>query len=312
MLDRKSKSKTIILIADDDLDILELLKFTFESEGYSVLAVSDGEEAVKKTKQEHPDIVILDVNMPKLSGFEVLEKIRQDATTRLVPIIMLTSLAKTKDKLTGIKLGADEYLNKPFEPVELLIRVEGLLRRMKETLYANPLTGLPGNVSVENEIKERLESGEPFAVMYSDVNNFKSFNDKYGFERGDKMIRAVSEILNSAVADFGSQNDFLGNIGAEDFIIITTHDKVSALAQNIIKNFDERIPQEYDQEVRTRGYVWGVDRQGRETKFSIMTISIGAAIVEKGKYHHYSQIVDKARELLNKAKSTQKSSFEAG
>ncbi|MHB9154450.1 MAG: response regulator transcription factor, partial [Endomicrobiales bacterium] len=166
-----------ILIADDDLEIIDLLKFTFEQENYLVVAVNDGEEALRRAKEEHPDVVILDVNMPKMTGFEVCEKIRQDGDTCLIPVIMLTSLDKAKDKITGLKLGADDYLAKPFEPFEIVARVEALIRRTKAALAANPLTFLPGNVSIEGEIRKRLEDGEPFSVVYTDIDYFKSFND---------------------------------------------------------------------------------------------------------------------------------------
>jgi DNA-binding response OmpR family regulator len=129
MIERKDKIVAKILLADDDLEILELLKFTFEQEHYTVISAQDGLDAFQRVREEKPDIVILDVNMPRFSGFEVCEKIRQDPELCLIPVIMLTSLTKTKDRLTGIKLGADEYLSKPFEPIELVARAEGSRRR---------------------------------------------------------------------------------------------------------------------------------------------------------------------------------------
>src|SRR3989339_1188657 len=215
-----------ILIVDDDQEIQELLKFTLEDEHHQVISAEDGEAGVRMATGEHPDLIILDVNMPKLSGFEVLEKIRENGSTCLTPVIMLTSQAKTKDRITGIKLGADEYLNKPFEPFEIVARVEGLLKRTRESLAAKPLTGFPGNTSVESEIKRRLDANTPFAVIYTDIDNFKVFNDKYGFDRGDAVIRLVSVVKRSGVNEAGNKNDFLGHIGGDDFIIVTTPDKI--------------------------------------------------------------------------------------
>ncbi|MFH2070936.1 MAG: response regulator [Elusimicrobiota bacterium] len=122
---------TNILIADDDLEIQELLKFTLENEGYQVQIAGDGEETIKKAYAIKPDLIVLDIMMPKLSGYEVVERLRDDPLMSLVPIIMLTSLSQVKDRITGIKLGADDYLCKPFEPYELVARIEGLLRRVK-------------------------------------------------------------------------------------------------------------------------------------------------------------------------------------
>ncbi len=187
-----------ILVADDDLEIMELLKFTLEQEDFSVITASDGEEALTLVREEHPDIVLLDVNMPRLTGYEVCEKIREDGSTCLIPVIMLTSFSKTKDRLTGIKLGADDYIEKPFEPYEIVARIEGLLKRTKESLSANPLTGLPGNVTIEAEIRRRLEEGNTFSVIYMDIDHFKAYNDKYGFEKGDNVIRLAATIIRAA------------------------------------------------------------------------------------------------------------------
>lgn len=301
-----------VLIVDDDLEIVELLKFTFESENYLVITAHDGEEGFRLARDERPDIIILDVNMPKLTGFEVCEKIRQDGATCLIPVIMLTSYAKIKDKITGLKLGADDYLNKPFEPLELVARVDTLLRRIRETIAASPLTVLPGNVSIETEIRRRLESKERFAVMYTDLDNFKAFNDTYGFEKGDAVIKLTATILRAAIGAIGEKDDFLGHIGGDDFVIVTTLDRAEALAQMIVKYVDDMAPQQYPENVRSQGYLMGTDRQGNETKFPLMAISLGVAVVEPGKFKHYSQVVDRAKELLKKAKPQTGSIFLMG
>lgn len=301
-----------ILIADDDTEVMELLKFTFESEGYTIVSASDGEEALALVKDEHPDIVILDINMPKLSGFEVCEKIRADGATCLIPVIMLTSYSKTKDRITGLKLGADDYLDKPFEPVEIVARVEGLIKRTKESLSANPLTGMPGNVTIEAEIKKRLEEGGIFAVIYLDLDHFKAYNDKYGFEKGDNVIRLVATIIRASSSAAGNKDDFIGNIGGDDFIIVTTPDKVNDYSSLIVKYFDDMIIQQYNDEDRVNRYMAGVNRQGEAVKFSIMSVSIGVANVEKNKYRHYSQIVEQAKDMLKKAKLKEGSSLEIG
>lgn len=301
-----------ILIADDDPEVVELLRFTLEAEHYNVIVASDGEEAWRLTKEQLPDLVILDINMPKMNGFEVCENIRNDGSTCLIPIIMLTSLVRPKDRITGIKLGADEYLTKPFEPFELVARVENLLKRTRQALAANPLTGLPGNISIENEIKSRLQNKNVFAVLYTDVDNFKAFNDKYGFERGDSVIRLTAVILRSVVAETGEKDDFVGHIGGEDFVVITSPTKVGPIAEKVIENFDRLIPGQYDEDVRQRGYIWAVGRDGKESKFPLMTISIGATIVEPGRFQHYSQVIERVKEMLKAAKTKEGSTLVVG
>jgi diguanylate cyclase (GGDEF)-like protein len=301
-----------LLIADDDLEILELLKFTFEAERYQVVTAIDGEDAWNKVQVVLPDVVLLDVTMPKMTGFEVCEKIRSHSTTCLIPVILLTSRSSTRDRVTGLKLGADDYVIKPFEPLELSARVERLIRRNREALSANPLTGLPGNVTIEREIRRRLTAGESFAVIYTDIDNFKAFNDTYGFERGDSIIRLTSSILRSAATKTGTPDDFLGHIGGDDFILVTRPDHAAPLAKTIIRYFDEYIPREYDEVVRGRGYVLGVDRQGHNKQFPLMTISIGCVQVQAGAYGHYAQIAERAKELLKQSKQAGKSNCITG
>lgn len=302
-----------ILIADDEEEIRDLLHFTLENEQYQVIEASNGKQALEKVRKEKPDLVILDVMMPELTGYEVCEQLRSEGSTCLIPVILLTSLSQTKDKITGIKLGADEYLTKPFEPLELAMRVEGLLKRTKEALAANPLTGIPGNISIENEMKRLLDEDKPYAVIYLDADNFKAYNDKYGFEKGDNVIRLISTILRDAVKIVGDGTDFIGHLGGEDFVIITHQVRAELLCIKIIEIFESHIPLQYDEDVRKRGYIWGADRNSNKIQFPIMTLSIGIILnVQKSEFKHYSQVVEKAKNLLKTAKSHQGNSFIKG
>ncbi|MFH1379167.1 MAG: response regulator [bacterium] len=305
--------KAKVLIADDDEEIRDLLRFSLEDDEYQVIETRDGQQAWEQIISEKPDLIILDVMMPKLTGYEVCEKVRSDGNTCLIPVIILTSLTQTKDKITGIKLGADEYLTKPFEPFELTMRVEGLLKRTRESLSANPLTALPGNISIEKEIKRLLEDNFSFTVVYLDADNFKAYNDKYGFERGDGVIRVIASIVRDAVKTLGGERDFIGHIGGEDFIIITQPERAELICIRIIENFESHIAQQYDEDVRQRGYIWGVDRNGNKIQFPIMTVSIGIVEkVDKSRFKHYSQVVDKAKTLLKSAKSQKGNTFLKG
>jgi diguanylate cyclase (GGDEF)-like protein len=286
-----------ILVADDDLEIQELIKFTLENEGYEVKIASDGEEALKKVPEERPDLVLLDVLMPKLSGFEVCEKLRNDPVTCLIPIIMLTSLVQPKDRITGIKLGADEYLCKPFEPLELIARIEALLRRVNLEISISPLTNLPGNISIQSEIEKRLKENANFALLYMDIDRFKSFNDVYGFDRGDKVIRFTAALLRSCVGNVGSENTFIGHLGGDDFVIITSDDKAGILTKKIIDAFNSFISKQYDEEAYKKGYVLVTDRSGKQAKkYPLMSISIGTATIHPQEYKHYSEVIDQAKE----------------
>ena len=229
-----------ILIADDEEEIRDLLRFSLEGEHYQVIETQDGEKALEKIKSEKPDLIILDVMMPKITGYEVCEKVRSDGATCLIPIIMLTSLTQTKDKVTGIKLGADEYLTKPFEPFELTMRVEGLLKRTRESIAANPLTGLPGNISIEAEIKRRLEEDAHFTVIYLDANNFKAYNDKHGHSKGDELLRQVTQCIEENLRAYDKM--YLYRYGGEEFVLLipyTTTEDGGIIAERLRNRIKE-------------------------------------------------------------------------
>src|SRR3989338_5869840 len=238
--------KEKILIADDDPDILDVIRITLETEGYEVLEAHDGREAVEMIKKSSPDLLITDFKMPRMCGDEVCKILKEDILIQHMPIIMLTGKGEIADKVHGINAGADDYMVKPFEPQELAARVRMTLRRTARDLDANPLTRLPGNVSILNELQRRIDQNKPFAVCYIDLDKFKAFNDKYGFEKGDEVIKNTARILINSVQEKGTARDFIGHIGGDDFVVVTVPDKAGALCKNIIKQFDSMVPDLYN------------------------------------------------------------------
>lgn len=298
-----------IVIADDDSEICELIKIIFENEGHTVSLFNNGLDAYEAVLKELPDLILLDVMMPKMNGYEVCEKLKETPSTRLLPVIILTSQTQTKDKLTGLKLGADDYLTKPFDPYELAARVDGLLNRYHETRAVNPLTGLPGNVSIEKEITKRITSKEQFAVLWIDLDNFKSYNDNYGFEKGDIIIKQTANFIIETVKHRGTILDMIGHLGGDDFIVVTTPERAENICLNIIKLFDENIPAYYSDEDRSRGYVISKDRLGKIQAFPLMSVSIGIVTNEIRNFIHYAQLAEIAAEVKAVAKEIPKSSY---
>src|SRR6267142_6236888 len=160
--------KTVILVADDEDAMLSLLREALQSVQYDVVVAHNGEEAIEKLRKTPPDLVLLDVQMPKMSGYDVCKKIKSDVFLRHIPVLMLTAQGSIHHKVTGLESGADDYVTKPFDMDELLARIRTLLRRTRLGLEANPLTRLPGNVTIEKEIMQRIKSEVPFAVLYVD------------------------------------------------------------------------------------------------------------------------------------------------
>lgn len=298
--------KEKILIADDDVFIRDILKSMLEEE-YQVIEASDGEEAIELVKKENPSLLILDYKMPKKTGIEVCRKIREDHLYLHLPIIMLTGLSELPDKVDGLDAGADDYVVKPFEAEELLARIRMVLKRSTRDLDANPLTRLPGNVSIMNEIQKYIDSKEKLAVLYIDLDKFKAYNDYYGFERGDAVIRQTARILIEAVQRKGTEDDFIGHIGGDDFVVVTNPERAKKIADEIIARFDEKAPLFYDEQDRTKGFIVSKDRLGNQKEFSIVSISIGLVTNLYRDFKHIGEISGVGTELKNFAKTFKKS-----
>ena len=226
---------------------------------YDVVVAHNGEEAMRSPRKNPPDLVLLDVKMPKMSGYDVCRQIKSDVLLRHIPVMLLTAQAGTCNKVTGLEQGADDYLTKPFDMAELIARIRTLLRRTRMGLEANPLTRLPGNVTIETEILARIQNKAPFAVLYIDLNSFKAYNDIYGFVKGDEVIRETARIL---LTPSTKPQGFVGHIGGDDFIVLTVPDEAEALCKRLIAAFDAKAPDFYTPEDQTRGYVETKDRRG--------------------------------------------------
>jgi diguanylate cyclase (GGDEF)-like protein len=298
-----------ILIVDDDPDIRDILKIILSEENYEVIETDNGEDALRLIRTKSPDLVLLDYKIPKIDGRQVCKLVKEDILLQHLPIIMVTGKGDIDDKVEGIYAGADDYIVKPFEPKELLARIRMVLRRTERDLEANPLTRLPGNVSILKELNKLIEKNELFAVCYLDLDKFKSYNDKYGFERGDEVIRATARIIIKVVKNFGEKDDFIGHIGGDDFVIITHPKTVDTICQNIIEEFKKISPTFYSEEDRQRGYIIAKDRKGNEEKIPLLTISIGVVTNEYRKIEHVAQIGEIGAELKNFAKRLEGSNY---
>jgi diguanylate cyclase (GGDEF)-like protein len=302
-------TKVKIIVVDDDPDIRDVLNLTLTEEGYEVLEAGDGEEGLALIKTKAPNLVIVDYNMPKMDGPAMVAIVKKDILLSHMPVIMLTGKGDVSDKVSGINAGADDYMVKPFEPPELLARIKMILRRSERDLDANPLTRLPGNVSILNELQERIEKKIPLAVAYCDLDKFKVYNDKYGFQHGDEIIRETARLLIRSTQELGNPNDFIGHIGGDDFVIVTTPDKADAIGQKVIDDFEKMAPSFYNDVDRAAGFIVGKDRKGVEQKFGLLSISIGVVSNEKRELTHVAQIAEIGAELKEAAKRLERSSI---
>jgi diguanylate cyclase (GGDEF)-like protein len=298
-----------ILVVDDDPDIARFVEVNLRSAGYDVSVASDGEEALDKASTLRPDLVLLDVMMPRIDGFEVAQRLRRNPQTSNTSIIMLTAKALSTDKVLGLTAGADDYIIKPFDPIELLARVKGTLRRAKEMRNLSPLTGLPGNIRIQEEIERMVREDRPFAVLYSDLDNFKAYNDQKGFVRGDRLIQATARIIQDAVVEFAGAEGFVGHVGGDDFVAVVPPDYSEDVAKRIVERFDAEVAEFYEKEDLERGYVEVEDRKGVLQELPLVGVSVGIATTQVRSFAHYGEAVAVATEMKQFAKRDTRSSY---
>lgn len=290
-----------ILVVDDDVDIAGFVRMSLQVEGYDVAVAHDGLAALQMVRSYQPDLMILDVMMPELDGIEVLRRVRADPMTTALPVIVLTAKGQTPDKVIGLQAGADDYVVKPFDTLELIVRVQNTLRRNRESREVSPLSGLPGNHRILREIADRLRSGKPFAVCYCDIDGFKAVNDAYGFARGDEFIVTLGRKLLEAVST--RQSAFLGHVGGDDFVVICDPEDIRPLTEQAVTEFEKAADALYDPEDRERGYITVKSRRDGLKDVGLVTVSIGVALSTRRPYTDPRQIIADATEMKSVAKS---------
>lgn len=272
---------------------------------YEVRTAEDGVKGLEEVRRDPPDIVLLDVMMPGLDGFEVCRRLKANPLTSRIPIIFLTAKSTLDDRLHGLEVFADDYLTKPWELQELLFRVRNQLKTRRAQLSSNALTGLPGNVLIETELNRRIEAGEKFAFLHLDLDHFKAFNDYYGYARGDALIRFTASMLHEQIQRHGGDGDFVGHIGGDDFVVITVPQRSMPVAEGFKSEFDAKIADQYDLVDRERGFITvHSSRQGGLNNFPVLSITILVVTNVGREIQHSAQVSDIAKELKKIGKAT--------
>lgn len=299
-----------VLIVDDDEVALRLMRVHLERAGFHVQVARGGADGVRLAFQQPPALVICGALLPDMSGLRVCQRLAEENRTRHIPLILFASQPRMAAILEALDGGADDVLVQPIDYRELVARVRAHIRRAHLKPALNPLTGLAGNLIIEREIRRVTEAaGSPFAVLYIDLNNFKSYNDVYGFPAGDEAIRLLAGLISTAAAEAGDPGDLVGHVGGDDFVVILPAEKAEDVSREIIKRFDTAVPDLYDPEDKARGYILGKTRQGEPAQFPFVGIAL--AIVSNGdrRFSHPGEISSMASELKSYAKSFGKSAF---
>jgi diguanylate cyclase (GGDEF)-like protein len=292
-----------VLVADDDPDILTVVKINLELDGFEVDTAVDGEDAMAKATSTPPNVIILDIMMPRMDGLTALHRLRSQAGTANIPIILLTARGLPEDRVRGLELGADDYITKPFDITELAARVRAVLRRTQAARDLSPLTGLPGNFKITAEIEDCIREERSFALVHGDLDNFKAFNDHYGFMRGDEVIRFCASSFTEAAESLGMAGAFVGHIGGDDFVAIISPEMSELFAKEVIERFDDGILDLYDTADALRGYIEVIDRRGERYAFPVVSLSLGVAstdVREIGTQWEASAIAVEMKEFAKK------------
>ena len=263
-----------LLVVEDDVDIANMLKIYFSGMDYVVDVAHRGNDALDKTKQVLPHLIVLDIMLPDIDGYEVCRNLRTSTRTSHIPVIFLTQKDERSDKLQGLELGADDYITKPFDIEELKLRVQGAIRRSERESLTDPRTGLPAGRLIEDQLR-RIIKEEEWALVDLRINNFDPFKDVYGFVAGDDVMRFSALLIGEVVDELGTPNDFIGHAGGDNFIIITTNEAAPAIRQKIKERFATEVQSHYNFIDRQQGFIQAPKAEGETEKVSFMTISAG-------------------------------------
>lgn len=291
-----------VLCVDDHEDMRLMVREILASAGHEVALAPDGSAALASIRAREPDLLVLDLVMPGMSGIEVCRALKLNPFTARIPVLMLTARGDVEHKVRAFEAGADDYLAKPFDPRELRARVVALMRLVRREGDRNPTSGLPGGKAIEDEIARRAQMRTPFAVCYIDLDNFKPFADTFGFTVADMVIRDMGQAIRAAVEAVGSAQDFVGHIGGDDFIAITSEEGGERVTQECARRFVDVAARAVGEDALRRGHFMGVDREGRAREFPLARLSAAVLLVDPSRWISVSHIGALAADVKRRAK----------
>ncbi len=266
--------KARLLVVEDDVDIGNMLKIYFSGMDFDVDVAVRGGDALEKTKQVLPHLIVLDIMLPDIDGYEVCRNLRTNMRTSHIPVIFLTQKDERSDKLQGLELGADDYITKPFDIEELKLRVQGAIRRSERESLTDPRSGLPAGRLIEDQLR-RIIRQKGWALLDARINNFEPFKDVYGFVAGDDVLRFTAMLIGEVVDELGTTSDFIGHAGGDNFIIITMEEKADAIKARLKERFDTEVQTHYNFMDRQQGFMQAPAADSTTVKVPFMSISIG-------------------------------------
>ena len=268
-----------MLIVEDDPDISNMLRIYFQSQGYDVTVSQRGEDALDMCRQQLPHIIVLDIMLPDMDGYDVCRELRSTLRTSHVPIIFLTQKDERSDKIHGLELGADDYITKPFDLEELKLRVKSAMARATIQSLTNPTTGLPSGRLIEDQLRQLMRRDD-WGILYVGIQRFNDFSEEYGFVAGEEVLRFAAMVLGRTVDSVGTSDDFIGHIGGNDFIVITQKELIEPVVEELKKRFDAGVGTHYDWQSRQEA--------------DLMALSVGMVTANDGPFADIREITETA------------------
>jgi diguanylate cyclase (GGDEF)-like protein len=293
-----------ILVVDDDEVMRRRLRSQLHELGYVVREAQNGQQAMLEVQRHRPDLILLDITMPEKDGTAVCRELKHDPRTSTIPVIMLTAHDRLEEKVQALQCGANDYLTKPYNQAELAARIKNTVELRAQLYDANPLTRLAGNTLIERELRQRVATGTPFAYLYVDIDDFKPFNDAYGHQRGDELILATAELLERCVAEHGSEEDFLGHVGGDDFVVLCGPARASTLAEAIVNGFDAQVHHYLNPRERERQCIEVPGRTGQVERHRLPSLTVAVVVAAEGHgFEHAAEVNERAAAVKRNAKA---------
>jgi len=287
--------KARLLIVEDDSDISNMLRIYFTGLQYDVDIAPRGGDALEKTRQNLPHLIVLDIMLPDIDGFEVCRILRTNTRTSHVPIIFLTQRDERSDKLQGLELGADDYITKPFDIEELKLRVQRAITRAEQQSLTDPRSGLPSGRLIEDQLR-RIIRTQGWALMDARIDYFDAFKDVYGFVAADDVLRFTAMLFGEVVDELGAPSDFIGHAGGDNFIVICSEEKAAAIRQGLKSRFAAEVLSHYNFMDREQGYIVTYTESGAPVKTPLMSLSIGVVSPSQQQFADIREITEQAAE----------------
>jgi PleD family two-component response regulator len=289
-------SKGRILVVEDDFDISNMLRIYFSGQGYEVQVAPRGGDALTITRKQLPNLIVLDIMLPDMNGYDVCRELRTTTRTSHIPIIFLTQKDERSDKIQGLELGADDYITKPFDIEELKLRVQNAITAANRQTQIDPKSNLPTGRLIEDHLRSLMHGERDWSYIDLKINHFDSFIDVYGFVAGDEVIRFMALLIGEVIDELGTPDDYAGHPGRDNFIIITHAPEYERLKTRLEERFNDEVRQHYSFIDRERGYILIPDSVYGEQQVDLMTLSLGSVSTRTQQFSDIREITELAAE----------------